>query len=191
MMSVLNDLLTADNGGMPVTVLNEGNPGEAIVEAASRIDAVLERTPEAQAYLTIFGANDVGAPLDSGLGLYTGDPGYAGSFKDHMQQIIDAVLLAGKQIILGKAPPRLDDAGPAPSYDATIQEFNQVIDELVSDNGFSYTPPDFHAYLTANSVLEMNADNIHPNGIGYQSMANLWCTAINGITELPGVLCSP
>ena len=183
--SVLNNLLTADNAGQPVTILNEGNSGELSVEGAQRIAAVLERTPATQAYLVIYGANDSGGgtPTPSGINKTPGDGGYAGSFKDNLQQIIDLASASGKQVILAKAPPHLNDA----TRDAIIQTYNQVIDQLIMENGFSYTPPDFHTYFT-NNPAEMVADGLHPNGVGYQSMAKLWCSALNGQM---GISCSP
>jgi len=41
-----------------------------------------------------------------------------------------------------------------------------------------YVPPDFYSYFTANPA-EMSSDGIHPVGTGYQSMARLWCEALN------------
>ncbi len=184
--TVLNDHLTADNSGKPVTILNEGNPGEQSSEAASRIAAVLARTPGTQAYLTIYGANDSGGatPVLSGLGTVP-DTVIPTTFKDYMQQMIDQVLAAGKQIILAKTSPHMTNL----TRDLIIQEYNLVIDELVLENGFTYTPPDFHTYFTNNPGQMANA--LHPDGIGYQAMAGLWCTAINNITELPGIACTP
>jgi lysophospholipase L1-like esterase len=48
-----------------------------------------------------------------------------------------------------------------------------VIDELVAANLIPVTPPDFHAWFATHYTTEY-ADSLHPNGIGYQSMANLW-----------------
>jgi len=180
---ILNDLLTTANG-VPVTILNEGNPGELSAEGAARIAAVLARTPAARGYLAIYGANDSSAgagPVASGLGLIPGDAGYAGSFKDNMQQIIDAVVAAGKKIYLGKTLPFPLDAG----RDTVVNDYNLVIDELITANTLGYTAADFHTWFT-NNPTEMNADGIHPNGLGYQSMSNNnavgqdWCDTLNG-----------
>ncbi len=177
---ILNNYLSADNG-IPVTVLNDGNPGEESWEGAARISAVTTRTPAAQAYLVSYGANDSGGtlPTPSGLGLISGQAGYAGSFKDNLQQIIDAASSVSRPIVLAKAPPYLASA----TRDAIVAEYNQVVDQLVSENGFTYTPPDFYSYFTANPG-EFNADGIHPNGVGYQSMALFWCDGLNGQLNL-------
>jgi len=82
---------------------------------------------------------------------------------------------AGKAIYLAKAPPHKTNA----TRDTLIQEYNTVIDELIAVNAFvTYTVPDFHAYFTANPT--QMADDLHPNGVGYQNMATIWCTSLNG-----------
>jgi lysophospholipase L1-like esterase len=173
---VLNNLLSQNNAA-PVTVLNDGNPGEESSEAAARFGAILARSPEAQAYLVFYGANDSGGsmPRPPGLDLGPGDSGYAGSFKYYMQQIIDAVTGQGKQIILAKAPPYLANA----TRNNLIIQYNQVIDQLVLENGLAYVPVDLYSYFF-NNTSEMSSDGIHPTGAGYQSMARLWCQRLNG-----------
>jgi lysophospholipase L1-like esterase len=57
-----------------------------------------------------------------------------------------------------------------------IQEYNTVIDELVLTNNILVVPPAFYAYFQAHQG-EL-ADGLHPNGTGYQSMANLWFNAL-------------
>jgi lysophospholipase L1-like esterase len=186
---VLNDYLSAYSGGRPVTVINDGHSGELTSEGAARIGAVLARTPAAQAYLLGYGTNDSGGsmPLASGLGKNPGDPGYAGSYKDYLQQITDAVVLpppagAGKLVFYAKIPPFLRSG----TRNTKVQGYNQVIDELVAQLKvdyptiyMNYTPPDFHSHFTANQV-ELASDQLHPNGTGYQSMGRLWCEALNG-----------
>ena len=175
---ILNDLLSAANP-VPVTVRNDGNNGETSAQGVDRIDEVLSHSPEAQAYVVMYGANDSGDSVDPGLGLSPGQAGYAGSFKANMQAIIDAVLAEGKTIFLVKTSPYLNSA----SRNATILVYNQVIDELVSENGFTYTPADAHSYFTANPG-EMAADGIHLTGVGYASLAGLICQMVNGHADL-------
>jgi len=180
---ILNDYLVTGNG-VPVTVLNDGNSGEESWEGAARIAQVLNGSPEAIAYQLTYGANDSGGstPTPSGSGLmctdlvaFTGcDAGYLGSFKHNMQQIINAVTSAGKGVYLAKAPPYLANT----TRDALVVQYNLVIDELITENGLGYVAPDFHTWFTANPS-EFSADGIHPNGRGYQSMARIWCEALN------------
>jgi lysophospholipase L1-like esterase len=62
-----------------------------------------------------------------------------------------------------------------------IQQYNTAVGELVSNtaNGITVTPPDFYAAFTNNNLYQTQYfDNIHPNGTGYQTMANLWFQAL-------------
>ena len=181
---VLNNYLSADSGGKPVTVWNDGTSGETTLEGLAHATYIVARTPAVQAYLFGYGTNDSGGslPLSSGLGLNPGDSGYAGSYKDYVQQYIDTVTAAGKRIYLAKIPPFLASA----TRDATVQQYNLVIDELVSklktnfpSSYVGYVPPDFHTYFTDNPG-EIGSDGIHPTGAGYASMGRLWCNALNG-----------
>ena len=123
------------------------------------------------------------SPTPHGLGLsctnvqtFTGcEAGYLGSFKHNLQQILNAGSAAGKAVYLGKTSPHLLNA----TRDALIEQYNQVVDELVAENGLGYVPADFHSYFTAHPE-EFDADGLHPAGSGYVSMARLWCTMLNG-----------
>jgi len=183
--SVLNDLLTAGNL-KPLTVLDEGNTDETSFGGAARIEQVLARTPAAQGYLVFYGLSDAFSAV-------TKD-----TFKANLQKMITAVRKAGKAIFLAKAPPDLSDS----VRDARIEEYNTAITELVNDpaNGFiGYAPPDFHSYFsdpsngpdpsTVNDL--MAADNRHPNGEGYRSMAALWCRELRGQLGMPFDMACP
>jgi len=190
---LLNARLTAARG-RPQTVVNHGVPGTTSAFGVALIGGLLAKHPDAETYLLLFGMNDARpwAPLPSGLGLAPGQPSYPGTFKANLQQILDAVRSAGKTPVLAKIPIALGDcADPAscpPSPDPNtnarsvrIQEYNQVIDELVANpaNAITTPPPDFYTYFATHAATEY-ADNIHPNGTGYQSMARLWCQALTG-----------
>jgi lysophospholipase L1-like esterase len=79
-----------------------------------------------------------------------------------------AILAAGETPYLAEVPYT---SNPLRS-DAMIQEYNVVIDELVLANNISVILPAFYAYFQAHQ--EELADGLHPNGTGYQSMADLW-----------------
>jgi len=161
---ILNNLLSQQKG-YPNTVEMEGVPGYTSLDGLQRLASVLSRHPNAQYYLLMYGTNDAAAllPRPSGLGLYQGDSGFAGSYKDNIQQMINMIKNDGKDVFLAKVPFTLE-----PDTNIVIQEYNKVIDELITGDN----PPDFYSYFEAHQ--DEFSDNLHPNGAGYQSMANLW-----------------
>jgi len=194
---ILNDLLTAYEHGFPHDIVNEGVGGDTSADGLAFIPTALGLYPNAKNYLLQYGTNDsdLWAPIPSGKGLKPGDNGYPGTYKDNMQQMIDAINNAGKKVCLAKLPIALGDGPSSVPYpdpdnaarNALIKEYNQVIDELVNDplNAITLTPPNFYNYFkdvdpaTGNTRYEdQYADNLHPNGLGYQSMADLWFDAL-------------
>ena len=173
----------------PHTVINEGVPGARSADGAATIANTVAKYPDVTLYLVLYGTNDssIFMPVPSGKGLNPGDAGYPGTFKDNMQQIVDAINAAGKVAALAKVPITLADCStcpfsPDPSVEqknAFIRDFNMVIDELVADSGNNITiaPPDFYTYFEANYATEYS-DYLHPNGMGYDSMAELWFEAL-------------
>jgi hypothetical protein len=61
-----------------------------------------------------------------------------------------------------------------------IEDYNRVVDELIFDNEIFVIPPDFYTYFRSNPD-KLGSDGIHPNGVGYQSMGNLWSNALQMI----------
>jgi lysophospholipase L1-like esterase len=195
---ILNDLLTAHELGFPHDIVNEGVGGDRSANGLAFIPTALGLYPGAKKYLLQYGTNDsdvTWAPVPSGRGLYPGNAGYPGTYKHNMQQMIDAINNAGKKVCLAKLPITLGDSPfsvPYPDPDnaarnVLIREYNQVIDELVNDpsNAITVAPPDFYNYFKSIDPVTGNprytdqyADNLHPNGLGYQSMANLWFDAL-------------
>jgi lysophospholipase L1-like esterase len=180
---ILNDLLTGARG-YSQTVENEGKSGRKSSNGAAVIADVLAAHPDSQTFLILFGTNDAFNEIPSGMGLSSGDPNYPGSYKDNMTQIISAVIAAGKEPALAKVPLCLGDFSGTPFPDPAtaplnlrIQEYNVVIDEMVSQFSIAIPPPDFYAHFEANPGEF--ADDCHMNGVGYQSMANLWLIALS------------
>ena len=172
---ILSDLLAVSRG--PNMIANEGVSGTSSADGAASISSILSKYPSAKYYLVMYGSNDAyndatTAAVPSGMGLHPGDAGYDGSYKDNMQKIISAILAAGKIPYVADVPYTSD---PLRS-DAMIQEYNVVIDELALMNNISVVPPSFYAYFKTHQG-EL-ADGLHPNGTGYQSMANLWNSAL-------------
>lgn len=169
---VLATLLTTGKG-YPIAVANEGVSGATSADGAATISSTLSKYPSAKYYLVMYGTNDAYIPaVPSGRGLFPGDPGYNGSYKNNMQIIISAVLAAGKTPYLAEVPYTSD---PLRS-DAMIFEYNAVVDELFLTNDILVTPPPFYSYFQSHTG-ELS-DGVHPNGAGYQSMGNLWFDAL-------------
>ena len=194
---ILNNLLTAFEKGFPHDIVNEGVGGDTSADGLAFIPTALVLYPEAKGYLVQYGTNDANPmlPIPSGKGLHPGDPGYPGTYKDNLQQIINAINGAGKMVCLAKPPITLGDTVNGTQYvdpdtgarSLQIKEYNQVIDELVNDfsNYITAIPPNLYEYFkevdpaTGNPRYEDQfSDNLHPNGIGYQSMAELWFEAL-------------
>ena len=190
---ILNNLLTAKQS-TPYTIVNHGFGGTTSAYGVSLIPVLLSKYPDAQRYLILYGMNDArpSLPVPSGKGLSPGDPGYPGSFKDNMQRMIDGVKGAGKVPTLAKINIALGDCNdpiscpPYPNPDTgarsvLIKEYNLVINELVGNpaNNITVQPPDLYTYFSQHYATEY-FDNIHPNGVGYQSLSRLWCEALTG-----------
>ena len=194
---ILNDLLTEYRNDLPHDIVNEGVGGDTSADGLAYIPTALNLYPDAKKYLLMYGTNDARpwAPVPSGKGLNPGDPGYPGTYKDNMQQIIDAINNAGKKACLAKPPIALGDSADGAKYadpdtgarSVLIKDYNDVINELKNDpsNDITVTPPNFYNFFkgidpaTGNPRYEdQYFDNIHPNGEGYQSMADLWFDAL-------------
>jgi lysophospholipase L1-like esterase len=176
----LRDLLR-NSKGYPNTVANWGVDGATSTGGAKTISFTLSTAQWAKYFLVMYGTNDASlpGPVPSGKGKRPGDTGYRGSYKDNMQRIISAILAAGKIPCLAKVPYTT-----IPSIDlSSVREYNVVVDELVAANNIAVTPPDFYAYFQEHP--DEIPDGIHPNKIGYESMANLWFIALTQLKVPP------
>jgi lysophospholipase L1-like esterase len=143
-----------------VMIANAGVSGDSSADGAAAIDNTLAAYPSADYYLILYGSNDASLPVPKA------------AYKANMQTIIDKIKAAGKTPFLAKVP-----YATVPGFnDASIQEYNAAIDELKIANGLPVIPPDFYAWF--NSRPDQLADGLHPDGTGYQSMANLWFNAL-------------
>jgi len=153
---VLANLL-AGAKGYPIAVQNAGVSGTRSADGASSIWGTLSAYPSARYFLILYGTNDATIPAVS-----------KATYKANMQSIIDAIVNDGRTPYLAKVPYNTDAA-----FDpAAIQDYNSAIDELRASNGITVVAPDF--YFWFQSHPEQLADGIHPNGVGYQSMATQW-----------------
>jgi lysophospholipase L1-like esterase len=184
---ILNDRLTSLTG-YSHTVKNQGVGGRTSAGGVSKIAGYLGSHPDAQFFLVMFGTNDSAEDLamPSGLGLLPGNPGYSGSYKANMQGIVSAVLASGKLPILAKPPIAYGSCSRCTKYlnpeaeprNALIREYHAVIDELVLENALPIEGPNLYPHFAAHP--EQMADRLHPNGVGYQAIAELWAEALLG-----------
>jgi lysophospholipase L1-like esterase len=154
-------------------VYNEGVSGDTSVDGAALMPTLLQRHPHARFVLIQYGTNDAALSKPSGLNLRPGDPGYAGSYKDYMQQIITIVNSAGKIPYLSKLPMA---SGAYAYLNSDIEAYNLVIDELVVSNTIDVVPPDLYCYFEA--FPQDLSDGLHPDGSGYQAIAGLWLDSL-------------
>jgi lysophospholipase L1-like esterase len=186
---ILDDKLTARKG-YPQRVVNEGvggtfasattcTPQPLPAEAGINLAPVLlMKHPNAQMFLLMYGTND------SACGVSAAD------YKAAMQQIITLIASAGKKVALSHVPFVLNkqpNGPPDPNPDtlaqnALIQQYNTAIDQLVSANGITVTPPDFYTLFHNNDGIGGNPnhyfDNWHPDGVLIQDMATAWSNAL-------------
>jgi lysophospholipase L1-like esterase len=150
------------------------------VDGLSRLPSLLAKYEYPRVFLLQFGTNDAVAtpPIPSGLGLHSGDAGYSGSFKDNMQQMINQLASAGKTAYLAKAPYSTDALSA--QRNSYVQQYNNVVDELTLENNIAVVPPDFYCFFK-NNQNQIAAGGIHPNGVGYQSMAAIWRDTLMGL----------
>jgi lysophospholipase L1-like esterase len=202
---ILIDLLE-NAEGVSHTVVNTGIGGEESIDGLARIRGLIDSYPQATHFLVLFGTNDSSGsmPVPSGVRFYgldpdapgygellePGDSGYEGSFLDNMQQIIDAIIDDGKIPILAKVPITLGPCSICPPFsnpevasrNVLIRDYNTVIDALVAANAIGFNPPDFYNYFRTNH--DQFSDNLHPDGIGYQSMAILWFNVLSPLEAI-------
>jgi len=176
---ILNDLLTAARG-YPHTVPSEGVSGHTTLDGIDVIDSVLVKHLYSRYVLLLYGTNDAQLipPTPGGLGLQPGDTDYPNTYKANMQTIIDAIVSDGKFPYLAKLPIAY---GPFATLNPQLQIYNAVIDELAVENGIQVTPPDLYSWF-ATHPNEIDTDGLHPNGLGYQSIAALWRDAIMAVS---------
>ncbi len=142
-------------------IANEGVSGHTSADGVGAIAGTLAAHPSAQYYLILYGTNDAFIPAVS-----------KSAYKSNMQAIITAVINAGKTPYLAKVPFTTDGL----ISNLAIQDYNAAIDELRVSNGISVPAPNFYTWFQSHQ--SQLADGIHPNGIGYQSMADLWFNAL-------------
>lgn len=65
-----------------------------------------------------------------------------------------------------------------------IQEYNNAIEELISEENLVADPPDFFNYFFNNP--SRLSDNLHPDGVGYGDMTKMWFCELTISGIIPG-----
>jgi lysophospholipase L1-like esterase len=158
----LGNLLNASKGHLN-TIAKEGVSGATSADGANSISTTLSTFPFVNVYFILYGTNDA---------LISNGPVTKATYKANLQSIITAIKNAGKIPYLAKVPYTTD----ATRNLASIQDYNAAVDELRASNAILIVAPDLFSWFQSHpSEL---ADGVHPNGTGYQSMANLWFNAL-------------
>jgi lysophospholipase L1-like esterase len=165
----LNDLLTSTLN-YPHIVFNEGIGGDTSAQALGRIDSILERHPGSNKVLILLGTNDANSEV------------IPFEFRNNMQDLINMVP-EGKEIWVALVPPVFEIDGtfnPDSTGNQLILQYNAVIvNEL---KGVQPLHPDFFEFFKTRPSLF--ADELHPNGLGYEAMAYLWHNELNEDNQL-------
>ncbi len=160
---VLNNHLSAFFG-VPVSIDNEGNPGDMAFEAEVKIQSILARGNGAEGYLLMFGANDSSGST----------PVSQADFKQSLRNITLAIVDTGARVWIAKTLERVG----RPGQSATIRGYNLRVNELINEfaqthPGMVSAGPDFYQHFSDNPD-GIDTDGIHPNGLGYSRMGQLW-----------------
>jgi acyl-CoA thioesterase-1 len=71
--------------------------------------------------------------------------------------------------------------GPEAGNNLRLEQYNQVIDEFLSENGITSPQPDFFCYFRF--FPQPLSDNLHPNNAGYIAMAKIWSNILLGLSN--------
>ena len=164
---VLNDGISAAFPAKPVTVIDEGKPGDQSWQGVDKIGTVLAHNPQAEAVLVMFGTNDANTTL----------PTNPVDFKANLKTICDAAIAAGKKVFIAKPPPL---QGSSAGNNTNLQSYNSEIDVLIADYGSSnpgkvFAGPNFYNDAVP---IQIGTDGIHPTGQGYHEMGVQWSSVI-------------
>jgi lysophospholipase L1-like esterase len=176
---ILNDKITA-RLNRAVTVMNEGIGGATSAAGLSGFSGTVARHVRSQIWMVLYGSNDANSSLPIPSGLTCSESDLAsqaarcrGTYKANLRQIVLGLKQAGKVPVLGLVPYHHN--APA-GVDDMIQEYNQVVFDLVAEHGLPADPPDFYGYFADNPARLV--DNLHPDGTGYAAMAQMWYDAL-------------
>jgi lysophospholipase L1-like esterase len=160
----LKSLLNAN--GKPSNVLNKGISGEMTPAGVARFDSVLNSWPS-DIILIMEGTNDIWR----GLSVQT--------TQRNLQAMINKAKAKGVTPVIATLTPSNKNGSQA-----LIQNvWNPMIKNLAANNGVILSDH----YTGINPTWgSSNADGLHPNDRGYQTIANTWYGSIAGLISFTG-----
>jgi lysophospholipase L1-like esterase len=168
----LGNLLAARYIGQTVTVLDEGQSGEWIVDAVKgRFQAVLAADAP-QVLLLLDGANDL-------LNLQSAA---IPQILDSLTMMIRTARQRGVAVMVATFPPQ-DPNGSRGAGASAVPDLNRRIAALAADQGAVLV--DLYSGLGGSPVGVIGADGLHPTAEGYTRIAQLWFDAIVSSFEAP------
>ena len=167
----------------PVTVINEGIGGTFSYDGAYRLASTIQRHTKALYWLIAFGTNDARAPISLPSGVLCIEDDCGDTFKEYMRSMIIELQDAGKIPVLALVPFSLD---MTVAEDLLVQEYNQVISDLIDENNLIAEAPNFYTYFKNNT--DELFDGLHPNGQGYIKMADMWFDVLTDPDPVTGII---
>ncbi|HEX2251784.1 MAG TPA: GDSL-type esterase/lipase family protein [Thermoanaerobaculia bacterium] len=164
--------------GIQADVRNYGFPGETTLEALSRIDRVLAENPDGDALLLMEGTNDLNR-----ISIET--------IVSNLRAMARKATQAGVTPVHGTIIPR----HPNNRFDGTnrvTRDLAGEIRELAHLNGRNLADP-YEVFKNQipnafSTLYILGGDTLHPNGAGYDALAEIWADVLTGIDEVPPVL---
>ncbi len=168
-------MLSADLN-VPVTVINDGMFGETTGEGLTRIGSALQ--PGITAVLLMEGTNDINAKVS------------VDTIVQNLDMIADQAETAGIAAVHATIIPRLHtaDTDPGNVITATLAG---AIRELAWQRSRTLADPfEVFFYLTPGALSKDylgGGDKLHPNGAGYDLLAQTFADALTGADHVPPV----
>jgi lysophospholipase L1-like esterase len=164
------------NLNKPAMIYNSGIGGIKSYDGSNNIQSEIDRYPGSEYFLILYGTNDATNTLFSPPGNTCTEANFLaglvecdGTYKAYMRDIVMTLKDAGKFPLLALVPYNKT----ATSTELTrIQNYNAAIAQLINEHNLLTDAPDLYSHFETNQ--DQLIDNVHPNGIGYQSVANKW-----------------
>ena len=156
--------------GLPVTVQNEGLPGEFAFNATSRLPGLL--TTSRDVVVILHGANDINLQVSTA------------SIAADLLTMVQTAKASGSYVLLCTHPPALSNQKSDP---AAIPPLNTEIRKIAVQEGVTLV--DFYQSFIGNPGPLISADGLHPTAAGYDQMAqdvyNAIVSLVNASVAVP------